>query len=132
MQLAGFSFIVPDVTASVEFYTKAFGFALRYMHPTGQYAEMETGAVLLSFTGEVLWEGMIFGSHPYRRAVSGEAPFAGFVALNVPDLDAALDRAVEAGAEKLTDPDAKPWGQSIALIRDLNGNLVELATMPVR
>ena len=43
-----------------------------------------------------------------------------------------VSRLLEAGAEKLTEPDAKPWGQTIALVRDLNGMLVELATRPVR
>ena len=35
-RFAGFSAIVPDVGAAVEFYRRAFGFELRYLHPSGQ------------------------------------------------------------------------------------------------
>src|SRR5262245_48710378 len=42
---------VPDVPATVEFYL-AFGLALRYMHPSSGYAELDTGETLLAFVGE--------------------------------------------------------------------------------
>jgi lactoylglutathione lyase len=129
---AGFSAIVPDVGASVDFYRRAFGFALRYMHPSGQYAELLTGDILLSFTGELLWESMMGGDTPYVRARVAQPPSAGFIALIVDDVGAALDKATRAGAVKLTEPDQKPWGQKIALVRDLNGLLIELATPPIR
>ena len=43
---------VPDVTAAVEFYERAFGLARRFVHDSGEYAEMETGATALGFANE--------------------------------------------------------------------------------
>jgi uncharacterized glyoxalase superfamily protein PhnB len=41
---------------------------------------------------------------------------------------AAYARAVQHGAEPVSPPAAKPWGQIVAYVRDGNGCLVELAT----
>ena len=43
---------VPEVSASVTFYERAFGLVRRFMHESGQYAEMETGATALAFASE--------------------------------------------------------------------------------
>jgi lactoylglutathione lyase len=132
VQFAGYSALVPDVAATVDFYQRAFGLEIGYLHPSGHYAEMKTGEVLLSFTGEKLWEELMIEELPYDRAVPSDPPKGGFIALTFEDIGSALTRAVEAGALKLTDPSRKPWGQTIALIRDLNGHLIELATPPTR
>ena len=41
---------------------------------------------------------------------------------------AAYARAVEAGAAPLAEPAVKPWGQTVAYVRDPDGVLVELGT----
>lgn len=38
-----------DVAKAVAFYEAAFGLARRFVHETGQYAEMETGSTRLAF-----------------------------------------------------------------------------------
>jgi lactoylglutathione lyase len=40
---------VPDVTASLVFFEKAFGFTRRFLHESGDYGELETGATTLAF-----------------------------------------------------------------------------------
>jgi len=35
---------------------------------------------------------------------------------------------VDAGAEIVKQPEAKPWGQTVGYLKDLNGFLVELCT----
>jgi uncharacterized glyoxalase superfamily protein PhnB len=35
---------------------------------------------------------------------------------------------VEGGAEPVTPPQTKPWGQDVAYVRDPDGNLVEIAS----
>jgi lactoylglutathione lyase len=132
VHFAGYSALVPDVAAAVDFYRRVFGLETGYFHPSGNYAEMKTGEVLLSFTGEKLWEEMMIGDLPYDRAVPSDPPKGGFIALTFEDIESALARAVEAGALKLTEPSHKPWGQTIAIVRDLNGHLIELATPPTR
>ncbi len=42
---------VKDVAQSAAFYEKAFGLKQRFMHESGQYAEMETGGTSLAFAG---------------------------------------------------------------------------------
>ena len=41
---------------------------------------------------------------------------------------AAFARAVAAGATPLKEPVTKPWGQTVAYVRDLDGFLVELCS----
>ena len=40
----------------------------------------------------------------------------------------ATDKALSAGATKVTAPAKKPWGQTVGYVRDNNGFLVELCT----
>ena len=40
---------VADVAATVAFYERAFSLKRRFVHESGQYAEMETGATALAF-----------------------------------------------------------------------------------
>ena len=40
----------------------------------------------------------------------------------------AYDTAVAAGAKSVSKPEKKPWGQTVAYVRDNNGFLVELCT----
>ena len=42
---------VPDVAASLTFFEKAFGFACRFLHESGAYGELETGATALACSG---------------------------------------------------------------------------------
>jgi uncharacterized glyoxalase superfamily protein PhnB len=44
------------------------------------------------------------------------------------DVQASFDRAVEQGAQAVTPPQTKPWGQDVAYVRDADGNLVEIAS----
>ena len=46
----------------------------------------------------------------------------------VPDVDAAYDRALEAGAEKVSPPEDKPYNERAAGVRDSFGNTWWIAT----
>lgn len=124
---------VPDIRDTVAFYEAAFGLRLRYLNPTGQYAEMETGDTLLAFTSESLVSdfSLISGVNYYRNR-SDQAPAGAQLAFVTDDLDQAIAQAVAAGAVLVTQADAKPWGQTLAYLRDLNGVLVELCTPAIR
>ena len=41
-----------------------------------------------------------------------------------PNLDAAYAKAIAAGAVALDPPEAKPWGQSMAYVRDPHGGVL--------
>ena len=56
----------------------------------------------------------------------GEGPTVGAqVAFAVVDLEAAHERALEAGAVLIHGPDSQPWGRS-ARYNDFDGNVIEL------
>ena len=117
---------VKDVPRSVAFYEDAFGLRRRFVHEAGMYAEMDTGATTLSFAAN----GLAKSNLPcgFRENSPGGPP-AGFeVAFITGDVPAAYDRAVAAGATPVSPPATKPWGQTVAFVRDKDGIVVELCT----
>jgi len=50
------------------------------------------------------------------------------IALVTKNLPVAFARAVKAGATVVSEPEVKPWGQTVAYLRDNSGHLVELCT----
>ncbi|MDI1435556.1 VOC family protein [Polyangium sorediatum] len=125
MKLGYVILYVQDVEAAVVFYERAFGLTRRFVHESNQYAEMETGATALAFVSESL-----AGSHgfSFRASRSTELAAAVELALTTPDVPAAFEVAVAAGAAAVSAPKTKPWGQTVAYVRDLDGFLVELCT----
>jgi lactoylglutathione lyase len=126
---------VRDVAASLDLYERAFGQKRRLLHASGEYAELDTGATTLAFASRALAESNVPGAFGPERAegASGAGtpgpPRAAFeVCFVTEDVEAAFERAVREGAEPVTAPQTKPWGQAVAYVRDLDGNLVELAS----
>jgi lactoylglutathione lyase len=117
---------VRDVAASVELYERAFGQRRRFVHESGEYAELETGATTLALASHSLAASNLPGAfHPPEGEAAGTAFEVCFV---TEDVAGAYDRAVREGAEGVTSPSTKPWGQDVAYVRDLDGNLIELAS----
>jgi uncharacterized glyoxalase superfamily protein PhnB len=117
---------VEDVSRAIAFYEKAFGLKQRFMHESKQYAEMETGEIALAFAANDLAKlNLPQGFQENSRANLPAGIEVGFVA---DDVLAAFTRAVEAGALAVVEPQIKPWGQTVAYIRDLDGILIELAS----
>jgi len=125
MRLGYVILYVPDVLATVEFYERAFSIARRFIHDSGQYGEMETGATALAFVAEAMISA---DGQRYRPNRPEGEPAGAEIALVADDVQAAYAQAVEAGAVGHAAPAEKPWGQTIAYVRDLNGFLVELCT----
>ena len=120
---------VKDVSASLAFYEKAFGLSRRFYNDDHgkAYGELETGAARLAFysfelANEHLKQGVVV-------ATSDKKAPAGFeIALVTADVPALYARAVKAGATAVSEPAAKPWGQTVAYLRDKDGYLVGLCT----
>jgi lactoylglutathione lyase len=125
MRLGYVIIYVPDVATAVEFYESAFGLKRRFIHESG-YGELETGATALAFATEQLAKMNGVAIRPNRQ---GDTEAAGAeIALVVADPQASFKRAVAAGATKVREPTIKPWGQTVAYVRDLNGFLVEICS----
>ncbi len=117
---------VPDLEATMSFYEKAFGFERRMVSPDGGYGELATGDTRIGFATQSMSEGAISGGvvplEPQGKPQATEFGFA------TDDVAGAFKRAVEAGATPVSEPEEKPWGQTVAYVRDLNGMLVEFGT----
>jgi lactoylglutathione lyase len=117
---------VHDVRASLDFYERAFAQRRRFLHESGQYGELETGGTALAFADlELAASNLPDDSVPAAPGASAPTFEVCFV---TDDVGGAFSRAVEAGAEPVTTPHSKPWGQDVAYVRDRDGTLVEIAS----
>lgn len=124
MQFAYSIIYVADVPATLAFWQQAFGLQQRMLAPTGDYGELHTGATTLAFAREdtVPTAGSFSFNRPGQPAAGAE------IGLTTNDVSAAYATAVAAGATPVLAPTAKPWGQTVAYVRDNNGFLVELCS----
>jgi lactoylglutathione lyase len=117
---------VADVAASLAFYESAFGLARRFFNDDKgkAYGELETGAARLGFASFAL-----INEHLKTGESAGSRPPCGSeIALVTTDVPALYARAVQAGATVVSAPATKPWGQTVAYLRDNAGHTVELCT----
>ncbi len=118
-------FYVDDVAATLAFYQKAFGFEQTVLVPD-QYGELATGGTKLAFAANGHVAKMI--PIPFQNAGPKSPPAPVEIGLVTDDVKKAYAKAVAAGAVALAEPAKKPWGQTVAYVRDLNGFLVEICT----
>ncbi|MBB3194804.1 VOC family protein [Roseateles terrae] len=114
-----------DVAASLDFFERAFGLPRRFLHESGTYGEVETGATALSFAQHEIARANL--GQDYRSASDG-APLGMEIGLTTEDVPAAYEKAVKAGALGLAAPVTKPWGQVVSYVRCPDGTLVELCS----
>lgn len=117
---------VPDVAASLDFFTQAFGIERRFFHESGMYGELQTGETTLSFASHAMGELNFPEGHV--EAHRSAQPLGMEIGLVTPDVAAAHARALAAGATELAAPADKPWGQTVSYLRCPDGSLVELCT----
>ncbi|MCV2360777.1 VOC family protein [Paucibacter sp. TC2R-5] len=117
---------VADVAASLAFFEAAFALPTRFLHESGSYGELETGATALAFVDHATARDSMGGD--YIAAGASKLPLGMEIGLVTDDVAAAFERAVKAGAQALTPPLTKPWGQTVAYVRCPDGTLVELCT----
>jgi catechol 2,3-dioxygenase-like lactoylglutathione lyase family enzyme len=117
---------VPDVASSLAFFEQAFGLSRRFLHDSGDYGELETGATVLAFASHELGAANLPAG--YLAASDSKQPLGVEIALATADVKGAHARALQAGATNLKTPEVKPWGQTVAYIRCPDGTLVELCS----
>lgn len=123
----GFTIIyVPDVSASLAFFEKAFGLTRRFLHESGDYGELNTGETTLAFATHAL--GAMNFPGGYVEASSSRKPLGVEIALVTPSVAEAHAAAVAVGATEVKAPEAKPWGQVVSYVRCPDGALVELCS----
>jgi catechol 2,3-dioxygenase-like lactoylglutathione lyase family enzyme len=117
---------VADVKRTLEFWERAFGLRRAFLNDTATFGALDTGPTTLGFVAHGFVRDNIPGG--FRAAQKDEAPPPFEVGLTTDDVPAALERALAAGAHPVLAPTKKPWGQTVAYVRDCDGNLVELCT----
>jgi len=117
MQTVNAYLAVANVAATMEFLERAFGFA--------------RGVVLPDTDGQLRYAEMRHGDSALMLIRRGDrtTPTSGAPALYayVPDVDAALARARDAGAG-VTDAEDRPWGDRVGVVTDPDGYRWVLAT----
>ena len=114
---------VDNVQRSLDFYAKAFGLPIKFLHESGGYGELDTGATALAFSSRQLMTEL--NKNP--QSANPKSPCFE-IALTTDDVPAAVTRAVAAGAVLVQEPHDMPWGQTLAYVADLDGFLVEICT----
>lgn len=117
---------VPNVEQALSFYERAFGFKRKYLHESGQYGELETGATTLSFTGYELMTEM--NEISFTKNSKDTNPPAIELAFVTDNVEKNFEKAVAQGAAVLKSPVQKPWGQIVGYVRDLNGFIIEICS----
>ncbi len=115
---------VEDVEKTVVFYESAFGLRRKLLHEN-DYGELDTGATKLAFVSHAMAQS---GGIEYSKPDPNAPAPAVEIAFVTDDVAAAYEKAVQEVATALIPPKEKPWGQTVAYVRDLNGFLVELCT----
>ncbi len=117
---------VADVAKSITFYESAFGFQKKFITPENDYGELSTGETTLSFASKTLAYSNL--KNGFLESALSNKPFGIEIGLVTENVEAVLEKAVSLGATILEAPKQKPWGQTVAYVRDLDGFLIEVCT----
>ena len=117
---------VEDVTRTISFYEKAFGFKQKFITPDNSYGELITGDTTLSFASNTLALSNL--EDGFLESSINQKPFGIEIGFTTDDVPKTINEAVEAGAILVAEPKTKPWGQVVAYVRDQDGFLIEICT----
>ena len=117
---------VADVPAALDFYSRAFGFATRFLHESNGYGELETGGTALAFASHEVAGGNLPGG--YEPLSDMPRPAGIEIGITTDDVPAAMENAVRNGAALVAAAKEKPWGQTVAYVRCPFGVLIEICT----
>lgn len=119
-------FYVEEVRATLDFYTKAFGFEKKFITPENDYGELVSGETTISFASIEL------GKANFKKGFSKldrlDKPAGMEMAFVTENIEQDFAIAVEAGAKEYVPVEQKPWGQKVGYLLDPNGILIEICT----
>ncbi len=125
MKLGYVIYYVENVVETISFYENAFSMERKFIHESGDYGELNTGATTLSFASFELAKSNEIG---FTKRVTHFRSADMEIALVSEDVNASHFKAVAAGAVEVKKPILKSWGQVVSYVRDLNGFLVEICS----
>lgn len=115
-----------DNKATVEFYTKAFGFTTEWdgIQPN---VEMFLGAMRIILFPREGFEQMVSRQFHYPEGLNGTMELA-FDVPTFADVDKEYQNALHCGAKSVMLPTTEPWGQRTCYVADPDGNLIEIGS----
>ena len=117
---------VKNVSESIEFYEKAFGFKRKFITPENDYGELLSGETIISFADVQLASSNL--SNGFNLSKRNEKPFGIELGFTTENVELVFDQAVKMGATPLETIKIKPWGQAVAYVQDINGFLIEICS----
>lgn len=117
---------VQDVAKSIEFYENAFGFTRKFVTPANDYGELLVGETTLSFASKELAKSNL--KEGFIESSLTDKPFGIEIGFTADNVEETVSSAIKAGAKIAEDPKTKPWGQTVAYVRDIDGFLIEICT----
>lgn len=117
---------VEDVTLTIEFYEKAFGFLRKFVTPENDYGELDTGGTTISFASLEL--GASNFSKSFDKVEKEKNAIGIELAFTTENIKVDFQKAIDQGAEVFEKIVEKPWGQKVGYLRDINGVLIEVCT----
>ena len=117
---------VANVTSSIQFYENCFGFNCKFITPGNSYGELETGQTSIAFASlDMANQNLKNGC---LQSDLTNKPFSIELAFVTNDVEVIVNRAMQFGATIVEEPKTKPWGQTVAYVRDIDGFLIEICS----
>ncbi len=126
IKLAYTIFYVKNVTRSISFYEKAFGFKRKFVSDNNEYGELSTGDTTLSFAAVKLAKSNL--SKGFIPSKATGKPFGMEIGFTTDNVEKTVNAAIKAGAKSVEKAKTKPWGQTVAYVKDPDGFLIEICT----
>ena len=108
---------VKNVTESIDFYEKAFGFKRKFITPENNYGELLSGDTIISFADVKLASSNL--SSGFKLSIKNEKPFGIELGFTTEDVETVFNQAVKMGATPLETIKIKPWGRQLLMYRTL-------------
>ncbi len=117
---------VNDVVSSMNFYEAVFDLKRKLLTPEQDYGELCTGSTTLAFATHKLANSNL--TQGFQATCIHEKPHGIELGFVVDSVEQTLNQALVHGALLYEPEIQKPWGQTVAYIRDGNGFLIEICT----
>jgi lactoylglutathione lyase len=129
MKFSHITLFVKDVSRSVTFYEQAFGLKQVFADDSGLFTELES-------EGKSLHIAAIEAVEPnfpegFQATNLSNLPVGIEICFLTENVGASLTIALNAGATSYIEPQVKPWGQTVAYVRDLDGILIEIGNYKI-
>ena len=119
-------FYVESVENTLEFYKNSFGINIKFLHESKDYGELNTGETTLAFASLEMAKLNFVIDKIETNSIKKQ--FTTEIALVTDNVESTLEKALLNKATLVKEPEKKSWGQTVAYIRDIDNNLIELCT----